>query len=75
MIYEHDKKIPLQKIKAKTLVICGEEDLITPPDCSYDLAKHIKLASVVLIPGGHAIHVESVKPLAKHVLNFLADKA
>jgi pimeloyl-ACP methyl ester carboxylesterase len=55
----------LPKITLPTLVIVGEEDMVTPPSASEFLAKNIAGASLVKIPGaGHLTNLE--KPEAFH---------
>jgi pimeloyl-ACP methyl ester carboxylesterase len=52
----------LSKINLKTLVICGAQDKMTPPDNSRQIAANIKGAKLKLIEGaGHMVMME--KPL------------
>jgi pimeloyl-ACP methyl ester carboxylesterase len=54
-----DFRAVLPKITAPTLVVVGEEDIVTPPSASEFLAKHIAGASLVKIPGaGHLSNLE-----------------
>lgn len=49
----------LPKITVPTLVIVGEEDIVTPPSASEFLVKNIAGASLVKIPGaGHLTNIE-----------------
>lgn len=49
----------LPKITVPTLVIVGEEDIVTPPSASEFLAKNIPGAALVKIPGaGHLTNIE-----------------
>lgn len=55
----------LPKITVPTLVIVGEEDIVTPPSASEFLVKNITGAALVKIPGaGHLTNLE--KPEAFH---------
>lgn len=56
---EHDMHSHLTAITAPTLVMVGEEDLLTPPWYARALAAAIPNASLALIPGaGHAPTIE-----------------
>lgn len=58
-----DFRAVLPRINVPTLVIVGEEDVVTPPSASEFLAKHIPGASLVTIPGaGHLTNLE--RPVA-----------
>ena len=49
----------LGKIRVPTLVICGAEDKMTPPDCSRQLAASISGAKLEIIEGaGHMVMME-----------------
>jgi 3-oxoadipate enol-lactonase len=49
----------LPKITVPTLVIVGEEDIVTPPSASEFLAKNITGASLFRVPGaGHLTNIE-----------------
>lgn len=55
----------LPKITVPTLVLVGEEDMVTPPSASEFLVKNITGAALVKIPGaGHLTNLE--KPEAFH---------
>jgi pimeloyl-ACP methyl ester carboxylesterase len=54
-----DFRAVLPKITVPTLVVVGEEDIVTPPSASEFLAKNIAGASLVKIPGaGHLSNLE-----------------
>ena len=54
-----DFRAVLPKITVPTLVVVGEEDVVTPPSASEFLVKNIAGASLVRIPGaGHLTNLE-----------------
>ena len=67
-----DRRAALGRIRASTLVLGGELDMLFPPgDNGAGLAR-ITRARVVLIPGqGHAIHVEAPELFLEPVLDYL----
>jgi len=63
----------LHQIKARTLVITGDADLLIPPANSRVLAEHIPNAKLVTIPGGsHGFNFETPERFNREVLDFLA---
>ena len=61
----------LKKIKAKTLIIYGKNDLIVPPNKSLEMTKYIKKSEVIGFPGGHGFWKEYKSIVNKEVLDFL----
>lgn len=71
---EHDTLDRLGSIASRTLVICGERDLLTPPSLHRVLAEGIPDAHLVTIPyGAHMVMVESAEHFNGVVLQFTAD--
>ncbi len=65
----------LSRIKAKTLVIAGKEDLIFSPDECARLAQTIPGAVFSLMDGAaHSIHMEQPRKFADGVMDFLLDR-
>jgi pimeloyl-ACP methyl ester carboxylesterase len=63
----------LPTITAKTMVMCGKEDLLFPPEESAQLAQAIPGARLALIEqAAHALHVEKPQAFTECVLQFLA---
>jgi len=57
-----DSRDTLWKIRCPTLVLCGEDDQLTPPNRHEEIAAAIRGSKLVVIPGcGHLSTVE--KPL------------
>lgn len=63
----------LPGIGAKTLIMCGKEDLLFPPEDSIRVLREIPGASVSVIEGAaHSIHVENPRSFSESVLRFLS---
>jgi 3-oxoadipate enol-lactonase len=55
-----DSRAMLPKIAVPTLVLVGEEDMLTPPDEARSLAEAVPGARLVVIPrAGHLANLES----------------
>jgi pimeloyl-ACP methyl ester carboxylesterase len=62
----------LGKIKAPTLVLCGEADKMTPLRFSKQLQENIPNARLVTLPdGGHMIMLEQPEALAQAIREFI----
>ncbi|MDO9534179.1 MAG: alpha/beta hydrolase [Bacillota bacterium] len=62
----------LWNILVPTLVLCGDQDLMTPPKYSRFLAGNIPEADLEIIPGsGHLPMLEKSMEVNKGILNFL----
>ena len=61
----------LKRIKAKTLIIYGQNDLIVSPKRSIEIAKFVKNSEVIGFPGGHGFWKENSNIVDKEVLDFL----
>ncbi len=62
----------LASIKAETLIMCGKEDLLFPPEDSIRVLQEIPGASVSVIEdAAHSIHVENPGSFSESVLHFL----
>ena len=72
----HDALGVLALLQTPTLVLTGEEDILTPPRYGRALAAMLGRAELALLTGvGHACPLESPKPFAERVLRFLARHA
>lgn len=62
----------LSEIRCPTLVLCGEEDRLTPPKYSTFLTDHIPGARLVLIEGaGHMVMIEKEHQVAEAISIWL----
>lgn len=72
-ILSSDTSDRLADIHCPTLVVVGEEDLLTPIKFSQQLAQGIPQAELAILEhGGHALVVESADAVVKVMLHFLA---
>ena len=72
----HDVLGVLAILQTPTLVLTGEDDILTPPRYGRALAAMLGRAELGLLTGvGHACLLESPKPFAERVLRFLARHA
>lgn len=71
-----DFRSVLPKITVPTLVIVGEEDVVTPPSASDFLVKNIPGASLVTIPqAGHLTNIEKPEAFRAALRPFLEQHA
>lgn len=69
----HDTYERLPEIKAPTLVLTGELDVLIPPENSEILARQIPNAALMKIPGGgHQILVEQPEACNRAIIEFLS---
>ena len=62
----------ISTVQAPTLVICGEEDQLTPPKYSRFLGQRIAGACVSIVPGaGHYVQVEKPRETTAAIREFL----
>ena len=72
----HDTLDRLGNITAPTLVVVGEQDLLTPPWQSRAVAEAIPGARFELVTGpgsSHGMHIERPEDLVRIVTGFLND--
>jgi pimeloyl-ACP methyl ester carboxylesterase len=71
----HDALPRLDALDKPTLVVCGQQDVLTPPKLHRELASAISGAQLVTIPNAaHLVMAEAAKRLNQIVLQFLADE-
>jgi pimeloyl-ACP methyl ester carboxylesterase len=72
-IYTHAREPALEALKhIKVLVVCGEDDKITPPDHSAEICRILPDASFVAVPGaGHVALLERPDIVNAALLEFL----
>ena len=69
-----DRLDDIARIKAKTLVICAKDDIITPAYFSEELARRIPAARLVLLEkGGHCASEAAREEFDRAVLAFLGE--
>jgi 3-oxoadipate enol-lactonase len=68
----HDASERLAALENPTLVVCGQEDLLTPPRLHRALAAALPGSHLVTIPGAaHLVMAEATKRFNQTVLHFL----
>jgi len=72
-VQEFDSSSWIAQVKAKTLVIASDRDIICPPKESEALAKKLH-ADLALLPGGHSSVIEVPQRVSEAVLTFLTGK-
>jgi pimeloyl-ACP methyl ester carboxylesterase len=69
---QFDIRNRLSEIKLPTLVVCGEEDQLTPVKYSKYLHEAVTGSRLVLIPrAGHMVMSEQPDPFNRALLSFL----
>jgi pimeloyl-ACP methyl ester carboxylesterase len=69
----HDTLGLLPLLRTPTMVLVGEDDILTPPRYARALAAAMARAEAVLVPAtAHACFLETPKPFNERVLRFLA---
>jgi pimeloyl-ACP methyl ester carboxylesterase len=70
---EFDRLSKISSIKHPALVVCGSEDIMTPPKYSHYLADNLLRATLRIIEGaGHMVMVENAFKVNASILKFLA---
>jgi len=63
----------LDRIELPALVLCGDQDRLTPPKYSQALTERIRGARLAMIPGaGHMVMLEEPRATAEALAGFLA---
>lgn len=74
--YRPDVRPTLDVIAVPTLVICGENDRINPPDVSEEIASGVMNGRVELIPGtGHLCNLEAPEATNRLLADFLTPRS
>lgn len=72
MLSRSDTTTSLGKINIPTMLICGEQDALTPPPVMKDMFHKIKKAEFVEIPkAGHMTPIENPQVVNKAIRDFL----
>lgn len=68
----HDIRARLPLVKAPTLVVVGDEDVLTPPSLSHYIAESVSHGELHVMPGrGHAAALEDVEGFSHIALDFI----
>lgn len=72
-VTDFDHSDELAAIASPTLLVCGSEDELTPPEQMFAMADRIPTCTALAIPGaGHGALIEQPRAFAAAVLGFLA---
>ncbi len=67
-----DMTEPMAHVLAPTLLVCGAEDAITPPDCLERAEQVMPCARLLIVPGaGHMTPLEAPEVFNRALLEFL----
>jgi pimeloyl-ACP methyl ester carboxylesterase len=69
---QFDRRADVARIETPALVVCGSNDVMTPPKFSEALAQSLPRARLALIPNaGHMVALEAPEAVAEAVADFL----
>ena len=72
MISRTDTTNYLNKIKILTLILCGEDDRLTPPNVMKTMAEQIPNSQFEIVPNaGHMSPIENPSFVNNRIKNFL----
>ena len=67
-----DARIHLPRLRVPTLVMCGDADQLTPPECSREIASLVADAQLVMVPRcGHMLTMEKPAVINAALLAWL----
>ena len=68
-----DARLHLPELACPVLVMCGDADQLTPPECSQEIARLVPQARLVLVPAcGHMLTMEQPDIVNATLLSWLA---
>ena len=75
MMHRPDSSGLLPKVEVPTLIVVGDEDLVTPPDVAEEMRALIPRAELAIIPhAGHLSNIEQPERFTDAVARFLAHR-
>lgn len=67
-----DRMNEIERIKTRTLIVCGADDQLTPPKYSQYLQERIQNSKLVIVPGaGHSVMLEKYRAFNEALQGFL----
>jgi pimeloyl-ACP methyl ester carboxylesterase len=73
VIARPDARAHLGAVRCPTLVMCGDSDALTPPECSREIASLVPGAELVLVPEcGHMLTMERPQAINRQLRRWLA---
>ena len=70
-ILDFDRRVDLPGLQARTLVLCGAEDILFPPEESRELEAIPGARTEIVNGAAHSIHMEQPEAFVRSVLGFL----
>lgn len=72
VIHRPDARLHLPRVACRTLVLCGEADQLTPPDCAREIAALVPGAELHVLPGcGHMLTMEQPEAVGHRLAQWL----
>jgi len=71
MAWNGTRLAKLGGVRVPTLVLVGRDDILTPPAFSRQVARAIRRARLVVMPGGHGFFLEHADQFNRTLLRFL----
>jgi pimeloyl-ACP methyl ester carboxylesterase len=71
MAWNGTRLAKLGGVRVPTLVLVGKDDILTPPAFSRQVARAIRRARLVVMPGGHGFFLEHADQFNRTLLRFL----
>lgn len=72
VIERPDARLHLPQVACRTLVLCGQADQLTPPECSEEIAALVPGAELNLLPAcGHMLTMEQPTAVSRHLVQWL----
>ena len=69
-----DRSGDLDSVETPCLIVCGDQDKLTPPKLSEDLGRSIKESSLVILPSaGHHVMTEVSEAFNQCILDFIKE--
>ena len=67
-----DARLHLPQLRCPVLVVCGDADQLTPPECSREIAALVPAAELVMLPGcGHMLTMEKPEAVNAELRRWL----
>lgn len=74
-LFKHDLRQALPQLKAPTLIVAGERDIMTPPELAFDTQRRIADSELLLVRGGtHTALFEQPELINLRLEKFLRER-
>jgi pimeloyl-ACP methyl ester carboxylesterase len=73
---QFQRRNEISGINIPTLILVGDQDIMTPPDCSRFLQKEIPLSKLAIVPGaGHMVMLEKHQEVNQSIKEFILQRS